>query len=57
MITIKQRNKVERERCKAEYDDKKERQNICSLFSNYKSRNINSANLYNFQNIILILIR
>ena len=28
MITINQRNEVERERCKAEYDDKKERQNI-----------------------------
>jgi hypothetical protein len=40
MITINQRNEVERERCRAEYNDKKERQNSCYLFSHYKSRNI-----------------
>jgi hypothetical protein len=32
MITIKQIDVVERERCTAKYDDKKERQNICFLF-------------------------
>jgi hypothetical protein len=45
MITIKQIDVVERERCTAKYDDKKERQNICSLFSYYKSRNINLQKL------------